>query len=57
MLVDYGADPNGCGGIGSRGVMPLHHLGYAGYNDKRGVKEAVESKKDMVRVSKASPRR
>jgi len=42
LLLDSGADPNGCGGSGSRGETPLHHLGYAAYENERGVMEAVQ---------------
>jgi len=42
MLLDAGADPNGCGGNSSRGETPLHHLGYAAYENERGVTEAVQ---------------
>jgi ankyrin repeat protein len=42
MLLDAGADPNGCAGSSSRGETPLHHLGYAAYENERGVMEAVQ---------------
>jgi hypothetical protein len=42
ILLENGADPNGCAVSGSRGETPLHHLGYAAYNNARGVTEAVQ---------------
>ena len=42
MLLDAGADPNGSRGSGSRGETPLHQLGYAAYDQKPAVVEAVQ---------------